>query len=57
MSDRDIFIKMINDNLNEMNDSIDCLYTTPNSCVKNKLLNRLRRNMSNLSILVQGSAF
>lgn len=54
MSDRDIFINMINDNLNEMNDSIDCLYTTSNSCVKNKLLNRLRRNMSNLSMLVQG---
>lgn len=54
MSDRDIFINMINDNLNEMNESIDCLYTTSNSCVKNKLLNRLRRNMSNLSMLVQG---
>lgn len=54
MSDREIFINMIDDNLNEMNESIDCLYTTSNSCVKNKLLNRLRKNMSNLSMLVQG---
>jgi len=54
MNDRDIFINMTNDNLSEMGDTIDCLYTTSNSCVKNKLLNRLRRNMSNLSMLVQG---
>ena len=54
MNDREIFINMINDNLNEMRNTIDCLYTTSNSCVKNKLLNRLRRNMANLSMLVQG---
>lgn len=54
MSDHDIFINMINANLNEMNHAIDCLYMTSNSCVKNKLLNRLRRNMSNLSMLAQG---
>lgn len=54
MNDHEIFINMINDNLNEMGDTIDCLYTTSNPCVKNKLLNRLRKNMSNLSILVQG---
>ena len=45
---------MINDNLNEMGDTIDCLYTTSNSCVKNKLLNRLRKNMSNIAMLTQG---
>ncbi|BAK97909.1 hypothetical protein OBV_07110 [Oscillibacter valericigenes Sjm18-20] len=50
MNDRD----RINDNLNEMSDTIDCLYTTANSCVRNKLLNHLRRNVSNLSMLVQG---
>lgn len=54
MNDREIFINMISDSLSEMNDTIDCLYTTSNSCVKNKLLNRLRRNMSSLSMLVQG---
>lgn len=54
MNDHEIFINMINDNLNEMGDTIDCLYTTSNSFVKNKLLNRLRRNMSNITMLVQG---
>lgn len=54
MNDREIFISMINDNLNEMSDTVDCLYTTSNSCVKNKLLNRLRRNMSNIAMLTQG---
>lgn len=54
MNDREIFISMINNNLNEMSDTVDCLYTTSNSCVKNKLLNRLRRNMSNITMLTQG---
>lgn len=54
MNDRENFINLINDNINEMNDTIDCLYTTSDSCVKNRLLNRLRKNMSNLSMLVQG---
>ena len=54
MNDREIFISMINNNLNEMSDTVDCLYTTSNSCVKNKLLNRLRRNMSNIAMLTQG---
>ena len=54
MNDREIFISMINDNLNEMSDTVDCLYTTSNSCVKNKLLNHLRRNMSNIAMLTQG---
>jgi len=54
MNDHEIFINMINDNLNEMGDTIDCLYTTSNSCVKNKLLNRLRKNMSNIAMLTQG---
>ena len=54
MNDREIFISMINNNLNEMSDTVDCLYTTSNSCVKNKLLNHLRRNMSNIAMLTQG---
>jgi len=52
--DSKIMINLINNNLNEINNIIDCLYTTTNSCVKNKLLNRLRKNISNLSMLVQG---
>ena len=54
MNERDIFINMIDSNLDEMSNTIDCLYTTANSCEKNKLLNRLRKNISNLSTLVQG---
>ncbi|MDD4772332.1 MAG: cytochrome b5 domain-containing protein [Eubacteriales bacterium] len=54
MNDREIFINMIDDNLNEMSDTIDCLYTTSNFRVKNKLLNRLRKSMSNISMLTQG---
>lgn len=50
----EILINLINDNLNEMNDTIDNLYTTSNSCVKNKLLNSLRKNLSNISMLLQG---
>lgn len=54
MKDSMIMINLINNNLNEINNIIDCLYTTTNTCVKNKLLNRLRKNISNLSMLVQG---
>lgn len=54
MNDREIFINMINGNLNEMNDIINCLYIIRNICVKNKLLNHLRRNMFNIYSLVQG---
>ncbi len=54
MNHNEIFINMVQDNLNEMNDTIDRLYTTSNYCAKNRLLNRLRKNMSNLSVLIQG---
>ena len=54
MSDSRVMINLINNNINEINDIIDCLYTTRNSCVKNQLLNNLRKNISNLSMLVQG---
>lgn len=54
MNSSEIFITMIQDNLNEMRDTIDCLYATSNRCTKNMLLNRLQKNTSNLSMLVQG---
>lgn len=54
MNDREIFMNLITNDINEMHDTIDCLYTSCNACTKNMLLNRLRKNMSNLSILVQG---
>jgi len=54
MKDSRIMINLINNNLNEINNIIDCLYTITNSCVKNKLLNQLRKNISNISVLVQG---
>ncbi len=54
MNEREIFSNMINVNLIEMNSIIDCLYITANICVKNSLLNQLRRNMSNIYLLAQG---
>ena len=54
MNGREIFTTMIHDNLNEMSHIIDCLYTTANRCTKNMLLNCLRKNISDLSMLVQG---
>lgn len=55
MKNSEILMKnLINDNLNEINEIIECLYITSNPSVKNKLLNRLRKKISNISILVQG---
>lgn len=54
MMDNSFITNLINNNLNEVNDIIDCLYTTRNSYAKNELLNNLRKNISNLSMLVQG---
>ncbi len=54
MENREIFINMINGNLNEINDTINCLYVTANICVKNQLLDHLRGNMSNVYLLIQG---
>lgn len=54
MNDREIFINLIKNNISEMQDIIDSLYVACNSCTKNMLLNRLRKNVTNLSVLVQG---
>lgn len=54
MDNYGIFMKMITLSINEINDTIDRLYTTCNSCTKNMLLNRLRKNMTNLSMLIKG---
>lgn len=54
MDNLDIIKNAIKDNINEINDAIDLLYLTSNSCHKNKLLNRLRKNISNISMLTQG---
>ena len=54
MDNLEIFKNAIKDNINEINDTIDLLYITSNSCHKNKLLNRLRKNISNISMLAQG---
>ncbi len=54
MNNREIFYRMMQENMNEMNEVVDCLYTTSNSCAKNRLLNRLRKNISNLEMLAQG---
>ncbi|MBP1758438.1 MAG: hypothetical protein H6Q61_687 [Firmicutes bacterium] len=54
MNDRDTFTPMIEDALQEISDIIDCLYVTPNACARNQLLNRLRKQTSHLSKLMQG---
>jgi predicted heme/steroid binding protein len=54
MNDRDIFMKLIQNTIGEMQDAIDSLYISCSSCTKNMLLNRLRRHMAQLSLLLQG---
>lgn len=54
MNDREIFMNLIKNNISEILGTIDSLYIACNSCTKNMLLNRLRKNVANLSILVQG---
>jgi len=54
MNDREIFMKMIKANIDEINNTIDCLYISCDFCTKNMLLNHLRKNILNLSTLVQG---
>ncbi len=54
MNDREIFMNLIKNSIHDMQDTIDSLYISCNSCTKNMLLNRLRRNVANLSMLVQG---
>jgi membrane-associated progesterone receptor component len=54
MNDREIFMNLIKNNFSEIQDTIDSLYTACNSCTKNLLLNRLRKDLSNLSVLING---
>ncbi len=54
MNEREIIINLIKNNISEMQETIDSLYISCNSCTKNMLLNRLRRSVANLSMLVQG---
>lgn len=54
MNNSEVFENLIENNLHEINDIIDCLYITTNFSVKNRLLNLLRKDISNLSMLMQG---
>lgn len=54
MNDREIIMNLIKNNISEMQNTIDNLYISCNSCTKNMLLNRLRKNISILSMMVQG---
>jgi predicted heme/steroid binding protein len=54
MNDREIFTNLIKNNISEMQDTVDSLYISCSSCTKNMLLNRLRKNITTLAILVQG---
>jgi membrane-associated progesterone receptor component len=53
MNERELFVKMMKDCINELNETIDSLYITSHSCTKNMLLNRLRKNISTLTMLIQ----
>lgn len=48
MNDRDIIKNIIND----MQNTINSLYITGNSCTKNVLLNSLRKSINDLSVLL-----
>ena len=54
MAEQSVLINLISSNISEMNSIIDSLYTTPNPCQKNTLLNQLRKNISNIEMLVEG---
>ncbi len=54
MGNGEDLVNLIHNDLNEINHMIDCLYTTKNASVKNKAINHLRKDISELSILVQG---
>lgn len=54
MNDHEALTSLMEANINEMNETIYYLYMTCNIRTKNILLNRLRKNMSNLSRLAQG---
>ena len=54
MNDSEIFTKLINSSIQEMRDTIDSLYVSCSACTKNMLLNRLRKNVANLSMLIFG---
>jgi hypothetical protein len=54
MNDREIFLSLMQNSLSDMQDTIDSLYITCNSCTKNMLLSRLRKNISSLALLVMG---
>lgn len=54
MNESEILKKMVEESINEMDNIIDRLYISFDIYTKNMLLNRLRKNVSNLSMLVNG---
>lgn len=53
MYNQDIFVKMIKDCFDDINDTIDWLYITWDIYTKNMLLNRLRKDIATLPLLIQ----
>lgn len=54
MDNCNIIAIMLQDNLSSSDCIVDCLYVTTNPCRRNMLLNRLRKNLANISLLSQG---
>lgn len=44
---------LLRNNLDEINEIIDCLYLSGNTCSKNKLLNCLRKSLAQLEMLIR----
>lgn len=53
MNENEILTILIKDSFSEINEIVDSLYIACNNCTKNMLLNRLRKKISNVSMLVQ----
>lgn len=53
MEEQNILIKMIKENISEINELIDELYLTTNYKEKNRLLNNLRKKISNIEIIAE----
>lgn len=54
MNDHEILFDMINENISQMDQIIDHIYTAQNSYNRNRLLNQLRKNIFAVTVLIRG---
>ena len=53
MKDSALYRNIVQNNIDRIHETIDCLYITSSSCEKNRLLNRLRKNIAELETLMR----